>query len=214
VDAQFSQSLQFISKGVERMDALLSSLLAVSRVGRKADPIRLNDLNEVLEETLTIFDHQLKECSIHVIRNPLPRRVPCRRNEIGQVFSNLLSNAINYMGPTGERFIEIGATGYPDLVECYVRDTGIGIGEEDHERIFQMFTRLHAVEAPGEGIGLSYVRKILRAHGGKIWVTSQRGRGSTFFFTLPTQQSAIGSGAQDSLGAPGGSLVSQAPAAG
>ena len=170
------------------MDALLSSLLAVSRVGRKADPIAPNDLDGILDDVLATFDHQVKEHAIHVIRHPLPRQVPCRRNEINQVFSNLISNAIHYMGPTGERFIEIGSTLQGDHVECFLRDTGIGIGPDDQKRIFQMFTRLQAIDAPGEGVGLAYVKKILRSHGGKIWVVSQKGQGSTFVFTLPTRQ--------------------------
>jgi len=185
VQARFSESLRFIGKGVEKMDVLLSSLLAVSRVGRKADVMQPNDLNGILDDVLATFDHQLKERAIDVIRQPLPPRVPCRRNEINQVFSNLLANAINYMGPTGRRFIEIGGTEHPDRVECYVRDTGIGINPEDQERVFQMFMRLQAVDVPGEGVGLAYVRKILRSHGGKIWVVSQKGQGSTFFFSLP-----------------------------
>ena len=68
-----------------------------------------------------------------------------------------------------------------------MRDTGIGIAAEDQERIFHMFTRLHAVEVSGEGVGLAYVKKILRSHRGKLWVVSQKGQGSTFFFTLPTR---------------------------
>lgn len=190
VQLQFGESLRFISKGVEKMDALLCSLLAVSRVGRKADPIQPNDLDGILDDVLAIFDHQLKERAITVIRHPLPAGVPCRRNEVNQVFSNLVSNAINYMGPTGRRFIEIGGSIEDDHATCYVRDSGIGIGVEDQVRVFQMFTRLQAVDAPGEGVGLAYVRKILRSHGGRIWVASQKRQGSTFFFTLPTRQPA------------------------
>ncbi len=186
VHHRFTESLGFISKGVEKMDTLLSSLLAVSRVGRKADPLAPNDLNAIVDDVLATLDHQLKERSIQIIRHPLPAQVPCRRNEINQVFSNLISNAINYMGPSERRCIEIGATEAEDHVECFVRDTGVGISPEDRERVFQMFTRLHAVDAPGEGVGLAYVKKILRSHGGRIWVTSARGQGSTFFFTLPT----------------------------
>ena len=185
VEARFAESLRFISKGIEKMDALLASLLAVSRVGRKADVLQPNDLNMILDDVLATFDHQLKEHAIEIIRHPLPKAVPCRRNEINQVFSNLVSNAINYMGPTGRRFIEIGGSQQEDHVECFVRDTGIGISQEDQERVFQMFIRLQAVDVPGEGVGLAYVKKILRSHGGKIWVVSQRGQGSTFFFTLP-----------------------------
>jgi len=182
---RFDESLHFISRGVEKMDALLASLLAISRVGRKADPIKDNDLNAILDDVLATFDHQLKERAIQVIRHPLPTKVPCRRNEINQVFSNLLSNAINYMGTSDHRFIEIGGCERRGCVECVVRDTGIGIDPADHERIFQMFTRLGAINVPGEGVGLAYVKKITQSHGGQIWVQSQRGHGSTFTFTLP-----------------------------
>ena len=185
LELRFTESLRFISKGVEKMDALLASLLAVSRVGRRADPIRPQDLNDILDDVLTTFGHQIQERSIQVIRHPLPAGVPCRRNEINQVFSNLISNAVNYMGASERRFIEIGGAAHGDAVECYVKDTGIGIASEDQERIFQMFTRLHAIDASGEGIGLAYARRILRSHGGRIWVTSARGQGSTFTFTLP-----------------------------
>lgn len=188
VQVRFAESLRFISKGVEKMDALLSSLLAVSRVGRKADPIQPNNLNEILDDVLATFDHQINDHAIHIIRHPLPTRAPCRRNEINQVFSNLIANAINYMGPTGNRFIEIGGLEREGQVECFVRDTGVGIAPEDQERIFQMFTRLQTVDVPGEGVGLAYVKKVLRSHGGRMWVVSQRGQGSTFFFVLPTTQ--------------------------
>lgn len=187
VESRFSESLRFIAKGVEKMDVLLSSLLAVSRVGRKADPLKLNDLDEILDDVLATFDHQLQEKAIEVIRHRLPTQVPCRRNEINQVFSNLVANAINYMGASERRFIEIGANPNADFAECFVRDTGIGINPEDQERIFQMFTRLQAVDVPGEGVGLAYVKKILRSHGGQIGVLSQRGQGSTFVFTLSLQ---------------------------
>jgi len=185
VQSRFAESLRFISKGVEKMDTLLSLLLAISRVGRKADPLQPNHLDDILDDVLATFDHQLQERAIRIIRHPLPTQVPCRRNEMNQVFSNLLSNAIHYMGPSGDRFIEIGAEPQDDDIECYVRDTGIGIAAADHERVFQMFTRLQAIDVPGEGVGLAYVRKILRSHGGRIRVVSAKGQGSTFFFTLP-----------------------------
>ncbi|MBI4343931.1 MAG: HAMP domain-containing protein [Candidatus Omnitrophica bacterium] len=189
---RFTESLGFISKGVEKMDTLLASLLAISRVGRKADPIQPNDLNAILDDVLATLDHQLKDQAITVVRQPLPTGVPCRRNEVNQVFSNLVSNAIRYMGATGHRFIEIGGGEREDAVECFVRDTGVGIAPKDQERVFHMFTRLETVDAPGEGIGLAYVKKILRSHGGRIWVESQRGQGSTFRFTLPRAQVPAG----------------------
>lgn len=187
VQAQFAESVRFISKSVEKMDALLNGLLSISRIGRKADPIQPNDFNAILEEALALFAHQLAERGIQVIRHPLPESVPCRRNEISQVFANLLSNAIKYMGSPAHPCIEIGGALRGDSVECFVRDTGIGISPSDQHRIFQMFMRLHAVEVPGEGIGLTYAQKIIRSHGGKIRVVSQPGQGSTFYFTLPNR---------------------------
>lgn len=187
IQPRVAESLRFISKGVEKMDALLSSLLTISRVGRKADLVEPHALDEILDDVLATFDYQLKERSIEIIRHPLPNGVPCRLNEINQVFSNLLSNAINYMSPTGARVIEIGGRECGDHVECFVRDTGIGIDPGDQERIFQMFNRLQTIDAPGEGTGLAYVRKALRSHGGRIRVVSAPGKGSTFFFTLPTR---------------------------
>ncbi len=182
---KFAESLRFISKGIEKMDTLLASLLAISRVGRKADPLRPQDLDGIVDDVLATFAHQLQERTIQVIRHPLPTQVPCRRNELNQVVSNLLANAIAYMGPTDRRCIEIGGSTTPETATCTIKDTGIGIALDDQERIFQMFTRLQAVDTPGEGIGLAYVKKILRAHGGTITVTSARGQGSTFTVTLP-----------------------------
>ena len=128
--------IEELVKSVEKMDALLTSLLAVSRVGRKADPMQPQDLDSILDDVLATFQHQLKEYAIQIIRHPLPKQVFCRRNEINQVFSNLVSNAINYMGATGIRFIEIGGRDLGPIAECYVRDTGIGIHPEDQERVF------------------------------------------------------------------------------
>ncbi len=190
VQPQWLESLRFISKSVEKMDALLSSLLTVSRAGRKADPLQTVNLYEIVSDVLATFHHQLDASSIRMVRRPLPQGVVCRRHEINQVFSNLISNAINYMGGGKQRVIEIGGIECGESVECFVRDTGVGISFEDHQRIFQMFTRLQTVDAPGEGTGLAYVKRILRSHGGTIWVVSQRGQGSTFFISLPKRQTA------------------------
>jgi signal transduction histidine kinase len=191
IHPQVTESLKFISKGVERMDRLLASLLTVSRAGRTMDSPHPHDLNEIVADVLMTFDHQLTQRGIRVARRPLPQRVLCRREDLTQIFSNLISNAINYMGSRPAPLIEIGGTAAGEQVECFVRDTGVGIDAKDHERIFQMFTRLQAVEAAGEGVGLAYVKKILRCYGGRIWVVSQPGQGSTFTFTLPAAGRAV-----------------------
>ena len=179
------ESLAFIGKGIEKMDALLSSLLTISRIGRRAEPWHAVDLNAVLDEVLATFAHQLEEAGITVVRHPLPGPVRGRRQELNQVVANLLANAIKYMGPGPERRIEFGGILYAEAVECYVRDTGIGIAPADHDRIFQLFTRLETLPVPGEGIGLAYVKKVVQSHGGRIWVESQPLQGSAFRFRLP-----------------------------
>jgi len=185
---KLDESLRFISKGVEKMDGLLCELLAISRIGRKADPKQPNDLNAIVDDVLATFDHQLKEKSIQVIRHSMPAGVPCRRNEINQVFSNLVSNAINYMGDAPGPTIEISAERMGDHIQCSVKDSGIGIATQDHERIFHAFTRLETLAVPGEGVGLAYVKKVVRLHGGRIWVESAVGNGSNFLFTLPLKE--------------------------
>ncbi len=188
--ARVAESLGFISKGIEKMDTLLTSLLAVSRIGRKADPMQPHDLNEIWNDVVATFDHELTERAIAVVRRPILDRVCCRRNEINQVCSNLFSNAVTYMGSSERRTIELGGTARDGMVECFVRDSGIGIDTQDHDRVFHMFTRLMDVEAPGEGVGLAYVKKVVRAHGGRTWVESRRGEGSTFYFTLPADRAS------------------------
>ena len=106
--------------------------------------------------------------------------------EAEQVMRNLLTNAIKYMGDGPSPTIEIGSTARGAEVEVWVRDTGIGIDPAYHEKVFEIFQRLKEVEAEGSGVGLPIVKKIVQAAGGRIWVESARGRGSTFRFTWPT----------------------------
>ena len=99
---------------------------------------------------------------------------------------NLLGNAIKYMGDCASPVIELGSIARATEVEIWVRDTGIGIDPEHHEKVFEIFQRLKEVEAEGSGVGLPIVKKIVQAAGGRIWVESTRGQGSTFRFTWPT----------------------------
>jgi signal transduction histidine kinase len=187
VEPKMEESMQYISKGIEKMDVLLTQLLAISRVGRKSDPLEENDLNTIVDDVVATFNHQLVDGKIDVIRQTMPDKVYCRKNEINQVFANLISNAIKYMGDAQQRLIEIGGRVIESSqeVECYVADTGVGIEPENHERVFQTFTRLKRVDVPGEGVGLAYVRKVLRSHQGRIWVESAVGKGSKFIFRIP-----------------------------
>src|SRR5690606_14153058 len=103
-----------------------------------------------------------------------------------EVMQNLLSNAIKFMGEQSGPRIEIGCTGQDaeGMAILYVRDNGIGIDPQHHDRIFGLFNRLDP-SIEGTGVGLTLIRRIIEVHGGKVWLESQPGVGSTFFFTLP-----------------------------
>jgi signal transduction histidine kinase len=106
-----------------------------------------------------------------------------------QVFANLIGNALNYLDPSREGRVEIGTAHAPPGVESlqifYVRDNGLGIPEVGLPRLFQAFARMHGNVAPGEGIGLALVRRVVERHGGRVWVESTEGAGTTFYLSLP-----------------------------
>jgi signal transduction histidine kinase len=105
-------------------------------------------------------------------------------SQLGQVFQNLVANSIKFRG-TDPPLVEIRAREDGDFWEFSVRDNGIGFGQEHHDRIFSMFQRLHSREHyEGSGIGLAIAKRIVERHGGKMWATSERGKGSCFYFTL------------------------------
>jgi light-regulated signal transduction histidine kinase (bacteriophytochrome) len=177
------------------MDALISALLHYSQVGRTELSFADVDLNEVVQRALEVLSVTLEEKGVQVrIPRPLPT-VWCDRVRIGEVFSNLISNAVKY-DDKPEKWIEIGyqeavvqegTTGkVRQPVIFYVHDNGIGIREKYFDVIFHMFKRLHGrdVFGGGTGTGLAIVKRIVERHGGKIWVESTYGEGTTFYFTL------------------------------
>jgi signal transduction histidine kinase len=131
----------------------------------------------------------MAELEGHVIRVDLPAELPAVQGDaekIGLVLSNLLSNAIKFTPEKG--LIEISAEDCDAVVQVIVRDNGVGIAAEDHDRIFDRFYQARADHIAGHGgigIGLTIVKHLVELHGGQVWVESELGRGSEFFFTLP-----------------------------
>jgi signal transduction histidine kinase len=177
------ESLDFILRSTAKMDMLVNSLLELSRIESRASVPETIDTGQLVEEVLAAFRFQIAEKKIAVTAKSLPW-VSGDRAAINQVFSNLIDNAIKYMPPHAEARIEVGCEEDGGQCRFFVRDTGTGIRPEDHDKIFRLFTRLGS-NVPGDGVGLTAVRKIVEKHGGKIWVESQLGKGSTFWFTLP-----------------------------
>jgi signal transduction histidine kinase len=170
----------------QRMEALIESLLYYSRVGRQQLEVQETSLQIVLEEVLQMLAPGLQEARVEIrLAQPLPV-VKADRTMIGEVFTNLISNAVKYNDQTG-KWVEIG---YEDAAQpvVYVRDNGIGIPAEHYENIFRIFKRLHGRDEynGGTGAGLTIVKKIIERHGGRIWLESRPGAGTTFYFTLAT----------------------------
>lgn len=183
IRTEIQESLRFIQSAVSRMEALIAGLLNVSRIASRTDPTEEVRLQPVVETIIDSFRYQLEQHRIAVNVGHLAtvRGDPDRLN---QVFSNLVDNAIKYMGESARREIEIGmrnGNGAPPVF--FVKDTGPGIPAESQEIVFRLFRRL-ANGVPGEGLGLTMVRKIIEKHGGRIWIESTPGEGTAFCFTL------------------------------
>ena len=184
LDDEGRQQIASILKLTQRMDSLIDALLDHSRVGKTAMTLDSVDLDEVADSALLSLGHALTEGGVDVRRHSRLGTALCNRERIRDVFLNLIGNAIKYNDKADKR-IEIGVErGNPS--HYYIRDNGIGIPEDDQNMIFQIFRRLHDREdyGGGAGIGLAFTRKIIERHGGRIWVRSAPGAGSTFYFTL------------------------------
>jgi signal transduction histidine kinase len=175
--------LTHVMAGAARMRALISDLLDYSRLGRQSLQRSSVDTGAVLQTALADLHMAISESGAQVECGSLPV-VSADASQLGQLFRNLVSNAIRFRGEAAP-LIGIQAQRAGEFWRFAVQDNGIGIERRHQERIFVIFQRLHGRERPGTGIGLAICRKIVERHGGSIWVDSEPGKGSTFFFTLP-----------------------------
>ncbi len=184
LDSKADDFLGFIVDGVTRMEDLIAGLLAYSRVGTRGRTFQPVECDAVLERALLNLRTAIEESGATVTHDPLPR-VMGDTTQIGQVLQNLIGNALRFGGDSAPR-VHVSAAGEGQEWVISVRDNGVGIAPEFHERIFQMFQRLHGpTEHPGSGMGLAICKRIVERHGGRIWVESRPGEGSVFCFTLP-----------------------------
>jgi two-component system sensor kinase FixL len=188
LDAAGQENLQLLSSRVDRMQNLIDGVLQYSRIGRTEQgvvPVDLARLVPEIIENLAAPEH----VSIRV-ENDLPI-VEADATRITQVFQNLLSNAIKYLDkPQGD--IVVGCVEQDEGWRFSVRDNGPGIAPKDFERIFKLFQTLRRRDDDeSTGVGLTITRKIVEMYGGKIWVESEVGRGSTFFFTFPKRSAPV-----------------------
>ena len=180
-----------ISAAADKMYNLLEELLELSRVGLQAGPTEEVSLGEIAAEALEMVDGMVTERRVEVDIAPDLPRVLGDRTRLLEVYQNLLTNAMKYMGDQSAPRIDVGLARNGSGGHLYVRDNGIGIEPRYHDKIFGLFERLDAHEE-GSGIGLAVVKRIIETHGGNIWVESAgAGKGSTFCFTLRRQQKPL-----------------------
>ena len=181
-DSELKEYTTPIIEGAGEINTLVESLVNYSRVGaiQRRSLIRLDI---VLQLALLKLQKLVKESSAQITYRDLPE-AEVDESQFAQVFEHLLSNSIKYRGGEPPN-IEVSAQEDTDAYKISVRDNGVGVKPDYHQTIFAPFKRLHGKDIPGVGLGLSICKKIVLAHGGKIWVESDGLNGSTFHFTVP-----------------------------
>lgn len=178
------EDLGFIIDAAKRMRRLIDDLLAYSRIGSRGNPFQSADVNALLQNSLNSLSLAIEDSNAVVTHDALPT-IDCDEVQIEQLFQNLVGNAIKYRNGQAPK-VHISCQRENQGWLFRVQDNGIGIDPEFADRIFVIFQRLHtAQEVSGTGIGLAVCKKIVERHNGKIWVESQPGNGSTFFFSIP-----------------------------
>lgn len=183
LDEDGHQFIAYAVDGASRMQTMINGLLSYSRVGTQGKPFGPADCESILEQTLINLKVAIEESHAVITHDPLPT-VTADGSQLISLFQNLIANAIKFRGDTPPA-IHVSALQTDKDWVFSVRDNGIGIAPEYQERIFAIFQRLHGRDYPGIGIGLSICRKIADRHGGRLWVESMPGTGSTFYLTIP-----------------------------
>jgi light-regulated signal transduction histidine kinase (bacteriophytochrome) len=184
IDEKADKYIYFAVDGAARMQVLINDLLEFSRVTTKAEEPKLTNSEFVLDQVLSNLELYIKQSNATVTHDALPE-VMADNTQLAQVFQNLIANGIKFHSEKAPK-INISAEKKANEWLFSVRDNGIGIDPQYSEKIFEVFKRLHKKEEyPGTGIGLAICKKIVERHGGRIWVESELGKGSTFGFMLP-----------------------------
>jgi light-regulated signal transduction histidine kinase (bacteriophytochrome) len=176
--------INFISKSSKRMQLLVKGLLDYSRIGREKNLVEI-DCNQIMKDVLSDMIITIKESGAEITISDLPQ-LKGYETEIRQLFQNLVSNALKFRKKDTTPKIEIFAQKREDDWLFSVHDNGIGIEENNKQKLFVIFKRFNnREEYEGTGIGLAHCKKIVELHGGTIWADSKFGEGSTFYFTIP-----------------------------
>jgi PAS domain S-box-containing protein len=186
LDQDIPEALGFIETAVTRMDHLIRAILHLSRLGRRDLHVEPLDMPALVHETVQTLAHQIAARQAQVTVDLLPT-VMADRTSMEQIMGNLLANAVAYLAPGRPGEIVVSGERRPDVTVFQVRDNGRGIAADDIPKIFEPFRRVGRQDVPGEGMGLAYVRLLVRRHGGEIRCHSTLGVGTTLTFTIAHQ---------------------------
>jgi len=184
LDEKAREYIDVARKGSVRMDTMLTGLLEYSRLQTKSKPLTLTPAQAAFDRAIANLAASITEAQAVITCDPLPQ-VKADDTQLLQLFQNLIGNAIKFRGEQRPE-IHVGCEKQANFWQFCVRDNGIGIKPDSYELIFYIFQQLHPADRySGHGVGLAICKKIVERHGGKIWVESQFGKGSAFFFTIP-----------------------------
>ncbi len=189
VERDITESVQYIQTAVTRLSNIIDALLRLSRAGSLEYQPKLVDVPPIIHRIVEAMRGTITERGAQIAIKDLPA-VWADPTALDQIFANLIGNAVNYLDPQRPGIIEIGTVareveGLEKALTFYVKDNGLGIAEAYLPKVFAIFQRLHGNVAAGEGVGLALVRRVIERHGGKVWVESTEGEGSTFFVAFP-----------------------------
>jgi len=190
LDEQAQDWIRRTVQSIAKMQTLIRDLLSYSRVDARSRPFAQTPFLDIVNDALALLESSIHDSGAQVTVGELPA-IMCDRSQMVQLIQNLIGNGLTYHGDKPPD-IHISAERSAKEWIFSVRDNGIGIDPNHYEQIFEIFKRLHdQTEYPGTGIGLAVCRRVVERHGGRIWVKSDPGQGSTFYFTIPegTEQS-------------------------
>jgi PAS domain S-box-containing protein len=181
-----------ISAAADKMERLLRDLLELARIGRVVNTPEKVSFRDLAQEAVNIVEGRLKARGVKVEVGSGLGMVYGDRTRLREAVENLVDNAAKFMGDQPEPLVQIGFRRDGDEPVFYVRDNGVGIDSQYHEKVFGLFDRLHN-KGEGTGVGLAIVKRIVETHGGRIWIESKgTGLGSTFCFSLPEKSHSMG----------------------
>jgi len=201
--AEAQGHLHLIDQAAGRMGQMVDEMLKLARLGRQALTVKVTALSSLVEDVITLLAPETEGRQVEWKIGQLPF-VECDPILMPQVFQNLISNALKYSRRRSPAVIEIGQTEKEGERVIFVKDNGVGFDMKYSEKLFGVFQRLHvAEEFEGNGIGLATVERIIKKHGGRVWVEAEQDRGATFYFTLGGGEHCV---PEKAAAAAGGSL--------